>query len=139
MRAFLAFISIFLFAWNSVLGGMDALVLCLHSEGHAHVELLAKETSESEGRCVDSETWLNESHCPPCTDYVLESTDLGPTRAQEFVPVNIPMPFVVAEVDPFSVATLYGGLHLATFYPTRGPPGVESTSELICRTTVLRL
>lgn len=139
MRTALAVILLLLFSWNSVLGGMDALVLCLHSEGDAHVELMGKNAPEAKTDCVGSETSFDNLNCPPCTDLVLESADLGPTRAHELASVKVPLPLVSSSPEQPSVSALRPGLEVANSHPTRGPPDLVRTSELISRIIVLRL
>lgn len=139
MRSALAVVFLLLFSWNSVLGGMDALVLCLHSEGDAHVELMGKNAPEAKTDCVGSETSFDDSDCLPCTDLVLESADLGPMRAQELDSVKVPLPLVSSCLEPSSVSALRPGLEVAISHPTRGPPDVVATSQLISRIIVLRL
>lgn len=116
------------------------LALCLHSKGAAHVELLSKDAGEANTGCIGSEDSIAESDCPPCIDLVLESTELGPTRAQELALVQVPVPLVTtSSSERLSVAALRPGLQVAISHPTRGPPDVVPASEMISRIIVLRL
>jgi hypothetical protein len=136
MRPILAVSMILLVAWNSVLGGMDALVLCLHPTGLAHIEVAENETHHMSSECSYSTLDDGES---PCTDLILESVSFGPLRLSgtdsEIKPSLLAsreprhLPNVVLPLEAYSV--------LST--PPRGPPVVEPTSQLIRRIVILRL
>lgn len=127
-----------LFFWNSVLGGMNALVLCLHSGADAHVELIGNDAYGADTGCIGSEDSIAESDCPPCVDLVLESADLGPIRALELASVQVFVPLISSSPEPLSLVALRPSLQVAMPHPKRGP-GVEPASEMISRTIVLRL
>ena len=128
-----------LFVWNSVLGGAQTIVLCVHQEGKTHVELAAKTVWGSKADCTDADTSLGHPKCPPCTDVVLNSAKPELTRTNVLGLATVPLPGVAAQAQPFSAApegdaTLAPGAH-----PTRGPPEVEHASEMFRRLIVLRL
>lgn len=139
MRSCLAVILTLLFTWNSLLGGMGELVLCLHANGDTHVELAGKEAAKKEACCEHTEISIDWDACPPCTDLTLESVDLESIRPNEFESVPIEMAALATNSHLFAESPLGWGIDVAISHPTRAPPSVEPASELIRRTTVLRL
>lgn len=128
------------FVWNSVLGGMDALVLCLHSEGEAHIEVLGKDTPGADGACAGSDAEFSTSECPPCTDITLASVDLGSMRSHEVASVQVRVPLIATQdTGVLPEATLRPKSHEFRPKLPRGPPDVEPVSEQISRLIVLRL
>ena len=95
------------FVWNSVLGGTDGLVLCLHDAGGAHVELLKGETAESTAPfttdCERAETLLSSKSCPPCVDVLLESSAPNLSRPIDALGLKVPSftAAAFAEVKPY--------------------------------------
>lgn len=129
---------LFLFAWNSVLGGMDALVLCLHDGEDVHVEFLGKDVSE----CAEVDPLarsIREPECPPCTDFVLQSVDFDSIRPNEFASVDLPNSSMADVSATFVEKDLRPGTQLAVSNPTRGPPAVECAAQQVSRTVVFRL
>lgn len=129
---------LFLFSWNSVLGGLDALVLCLHVGEKAHVELLGKDVSE----CAEvdaSDSSFQGPECTPCTDFVLQSGDLDSIRANELASVDLQNLAVADASATFIEAELHPGMQFAVSNPTRGPPAVECAAQQVSRTVVFRL
>ena len=118
---------------------MDTLVLCFHVEGGAHVEWAGKKAPEVHAGCCDSEPVFSQSHCPPCTDLVLNSTELPPMRANELVSLELPVPLPVGGRSLLFEANRQLEKQLVEIHPPRGPPELEPVAELIRRTTVLRL
>lgn len=136
-RLFAAFLTL-LFVWNSVPGGMAALVLCFHPEGAAHVELLENKADFS-SCCNGLENPAEPAHCTSCVDLVLETKDLGSIRPNEMLAVDVPAPMLANVQDSLPGEIFHPGVDLAVQYPTRGPPHVESLSQMISRIVVLRL
>ncbi|PXA03009.1 hypothetical protein DDZ13_13885 [Coraliomargarita sinensis] len=139
MRASLAVILALLFVWNSLLGAMGELVLCLHTDGETHVEIAGKEAPEHETCCDHSEISIVPIDCPPCTDLTLESVDLESIRPNEFESIPVEISALFSESDICAEPKLRDCLGHALAHPTRGPPDVEPASELIRRVVVLRL
>jgi hypothetical protein len=139
MRSTLAVILALLFVWNSLLGAMGELVLCLHADGDAHVELAVKEAPEHDVCCDHTEITIAPVDCPPCTDLTVESVDLESIRPNEFESIPVEMAALVTDSNNFGEPTLRTGVDVALAHPTRGPPDVEPASELIRRVIMLRL
>lgn len=116
-----------------------SFVLCLHAEGGTHIELVHKASHEEDASCSDSETFLDEQECPPCTDFLLKSSDLPLVRPFYGDLVKSPIPVLSHEAELISVAELYSEEHMSILQPTRGPPSVEPVSNLIRRIVVMRL
>jgi len=122
---------------------MGGLLLCLHNEGGGHVELLgdqyAAATAPCTTDCEGAETRLSSKSCPPCVDVLLESTAMDLSRPNDALELKVPSlattTFTACKPYDFFKPEIY-----ATWEnPTRGPPGVELTCELIRRTSVLRI
>jgi len=140
MRSSLAVILTLLFTWNSLLGAMGELVLCLHVDGEAHLELAGKHVPEKEACCDEHpEIWITPVDCPPCTDLTLELVDLESIRSNEFESIPVELAALAGDSNNFAEPTMRFGVDVALAHPTRGPPDVEATSELIRRVVVLRL
>jgi hypothetical protein len=140
MRSTFAVILALLFVWNSLLGAMGELVLCLHADGEAHVELAGKAAPKKETCCDQhEEITIAPADCPPCTDLTLESVDLESIRPNEFESIPVEMADMVTESNNFAEPRLRPGVDHVFAHPTRGPPDVEPASELIRRVVVLRL
>ena len=139
MRASLAVILTLLFVWNSLLGGMGELVLCLHADGDTHVELAGKEMPKHEPCCEHAEVSIAPVDCPPCTDLTLESVDLESIRPNAFESVSIGMAALAGNSNFFAEPALRSGIDASVCHPTRGPPDVEPASELVRRIIMLRL
>jgi hypothetical protein len=140
VRPFLTVIFLILFAWNSVLGGMAALVFCLHQDGEAHLELFADGALEADRACVGSDTKSSNAECPPCKDVTLASVDLGSLRPNELTSVQVPQP-VASSQDTGNLpdGRWHAGCHVEKPRPTERPPGVEPLAEQVSRVIVLRL
>mgnify|MGYP005873420545 CR=1 FL=1 len=140
MRSFVISLLALTFIWNSVLGGVHGLVLCLHDEGGGHVELLETETAVTlVTDCERAETRLASKSCPPCVDVLLQSADLDLSRPNDAFELKVPSfaALAFAEVKPYEFfkPEVYASLG----NPTRGPPAIEFLCELIRRTSVLRI
>lgn len=139
MRHLLAVLLTILCIWNTVPGGMGVLVVCLHPEGKAHVEL-AESAGDCSGSCGGvTYPQQDSSHCSACVDVVLETHDLGSCRPNEAISIDVPAPALAELPENLPDAVLRPGVEPAYPYPTRGPPNVDALSQLICRTVVLRL
>ena len=138
MRSACTVVLMMLFSWNSVLGGIDALILCLHPEGDAHVELLGKDAPVAVD-CASAEHSIRSSDCTPCTDLVLASAEIGAARIQEVASVQVPTPMVGDSPKLLPRIESAVGRQIALSHPTRDPPGVEPASEMFRRLIVLRL
>lgn len=126
-----------LFIWNSVLGGTDILVLCVHTGGDAHVEQINKD-SQSDHYCTDTASCVAD--CTSCTDVVLKPAYLEPMRPLEPALANLPvLPSVSVSENLFRPELLRTTAQALIAYPYKDSPGVESLCRLICRITVLRL
>lgn len=136
MRKFAISLLALTFIWNSVLGGIDGLLLCLHDEGDWHVELLE---TESTADCDSSETVLSSKSCPPCVDVVVESSALDLSRPIDALGLKVPSfsAATFAEIKPYEFFKPEVDATLEN--PTRGPPAVEPICELIRRASVLRI
>ena len=128
-----------LFTWNSVLGSMGTLVLCLHNDGEMHVELAGETFHLNAEDRVGTEKSVDISDCVSCTDIVLEAADLGPTRPNELASVHVPSQ-VVSDAYIF-LAKAVSSPKFCTEYgqSSRAPPAVKSTVQLISQTIALRL
>lgn len=125
-----------LFVCSVVLGGSGGLVLCQHERGGLHLELGGKAQSEF---CADSGSVLVMDHCPPCADFVLSAPEMEPFRAGALNPEKPSDPpsalsLQVAMVDDPAPSIYLDGPRLA-----QAPPHVDSLTQTICRSTVLRL
>lgn len=139
MRTFSVALLAFLFAWNSLLGGLDVLVLCFHREGNVHFEMVGKNGHLADGWCLGSEVSIAGLDCMSCTDWMLESSDLGPTRTQDLESIKVPAPTVLVSRAPRCEEVIRQGLEVAVFHEAKAPPNMEPASEMIGRTIVLRL
>ncbi|MGB0743632.1 MAG: hypothetical protein ACPGSB_03810 [Opitutales bacterium] len=141
MRSFLAVILTLLFVWNSLLGAMGELVLCLHANGDTHLELAGKKAPEKEHCCEHTETeiLIAPDACPPCTDLILESVDLESIRPNGFESAPPAMAVLPSDSHFLTERALRPGTDVAVSHPTRGPPDAEPASELIRRVVILRL
>lgn len=128
-----------LFVWNSVFGGTNSLVLCLHSGGEAHVEIFGKDIHVEENDCAGLEATISVADCPPCTDIVLGSVDIGSIRPNELGSVQIPQLAVASAERASTEPATLPHLALLLSHPKRGPPEVEPASQLVSRVIVLRL
>lgn len=139
MNCQFAVILTLLFVWNSVFGGMDSLVLCLHSEGDSHIEVVGKDIHDEKNDCAGSDVSLSEAEHPPCTDIVLGSIDLDSIRTNELGSIQIPQLAVAGIQGSCTEPAPLPHLALLSTHPKRGPPNVEPTSQLVSRIIVLRL
>ena len=128
-----------LFLWNALLGGSDAFVLCLHSEGDVHVEILGKDAQSEPADCVGDPALQEVPDCPPCTDLVVGSNDLGHLLSNTVV--------TGGQVHPDSSQVAWvstgpdsnPGPASTSAHRPRGPPDIVSLSEMIHRVIVLLL
>lgn len=139
MRSFTISLLALTFVWNSLLGGIEGLVLCLHDEGGGHVELLEEETAATTADCERLETVLSSKSCPPCVDVVLDATALELSRPNDALELKVPSFSVAAFAEPKPYEFFKPEAPTTLENPTRGPPAVEPICELIRRTSVLRL
>ena len=139
MRAFSAVLLILLLAWNSVLGGYEAL-LCLHPEGDAHMELVGPgEPHAAESGCSVARSASCLESVDSCTDLLIGSADTGPFRSNELETDRVLAPAPGSELHWLAETTLtVPEPQAAPAFLVDGSPCIPFAPQ-ISRTTVLRL
>lgn len=128
-----------LFLWNALLGGSDAFVLCLHSEGDVHVEILGKDAQSEPADCVGDPALQEVPDCPPCTDFLVGSNNLGPLISNAVVTGGLVHPDFNQLTWAFTEPKFIPDPTSTIAHRPRGPPDIVSLSEMIHRVIVLRL
>lgn len=119
---------------------MDALVLCLHQQGNAHLELLGKDSPAcGESPCEQDPAELVPDHCPPCVDFVFGSAELGPQLSNHSSGPSLPQWILQSSSQETHFPAPAPKTAFVAATPSRGPPATEPLCELIRRTSVLRL
>jgi hypothetical protein len=101
------------------------------------VELFGKQACGDHPACAGEAGDSNSADCSPCTDFVLGSADLGPSRPDEYEHLTAPgvHGHAWSQLPPdFRPST-----RPAPACVTRGPPGAERASTMVSRCIVLRL
>ncbi len=139
MRPFSTVLLILLLAWNSVLGGYEAL-LCLHPEGDAHMELVGPgEPHADESGCFAPKSTASIEAVATCTDWLIGSADTGPYRNNELKSVKVLAPVVGGDLHWLAESMILPSRPPAVSLPlVQDLPG-DASAPLITRTIVLRL
>lgn len=132
----ISFCLLALFAWSSLFGAGDGLLMCLHSEGSSHVG-----ESEQEDCChsesADSTEFHVDDECDDCTDVELNVSEVTSIRKDSSNGISVSLVMIsssLMETDGKSLLNL-----LSAKIRLRAPPGLTAKSVAIARQLVLRL
>lgn len=130
-----------LFVWNVALAGGPSLLLCLHHDFAAHVEL----EDSTHQHCEDGHDHVESEEVGPCivkddcTDLELQGAELIPSRLNKVHFVDLPI-FAVAEFNFHWSRIRKVDALSALLSRLRGPPdSVHWLTDIYIQNTVLRV
>ena len=130
-----------LFIWNVALAAVPSILLCLHHDFKVHVE---SEGSKS-GHCGhehQSAGLQQIDQCSVdgvCTDLELQGGDLIPSRLNEMLTVDLPIP-ALSELSYSDLSRPVYNRVCSLLPPVRGPPvSVHWLTDTFIQKTVLRV
>lgn len=132
----ISFCLLALFAWSSLFGAGDVLLVCLHAGGSGHIS-----DSEQEDCCHQESTSVAEIHvddeCNDCTDVEFTGNEITSIRPGSSKKHSVPSLAVLQFLTESLEVVLPKQIQLFRFFRTT--PKLLAHSVAIARQLVLRL